>query len=84
MRGDWKDDAMRFEGLDKAAQREAEAKLAAAGYCVEVVDRATEEVVHKVGKGLAYTAAEKTERGMSINLDHGKFYTRITRTEWEA
>lgn len=27
MRGDWKDDAMRFEGLDKAAQREAEATL---------------------------------------------------------
>lgn len=57
---------------------------AVAGYCVEVIDRATHEVVHTVGKSMSYAKAEKVQGGMAINLDHEKFYTRITRTEWEA
>lgn len=81
MRGDWKDEAMRFEALDKAVMRQ----VASAGYCVEVVDRVTEQVTHTVGKDrpMAFNKADKVQSGMNINLDHDKFYTRLIRVSWD-
>lgn len=46
------------------------------GYRVEIVETATDEVVETVGDN-AYRTAERIERGININLNHEKFYTRI-------
>lgn len=47
---------------------------------VEIVQRATEDEPEEVVETLTCATereAEKVERGVNINLDHERFYTRI-------
>lgn len=47
-------------------------------YYIEVVERTTKKVVDTVGKDTPMTGdrADRVERGMLINMDRARFYTR--------
>lgn len=47
---------------------------------VEVVSYETEQVVHVV-KIPAGASAERVDRGVNINLDHDRFFTRLVDVE---
>ncbi len=47
---------------------------------VEVVSYETEQVVHVVPVP-AGASAEHVDRGVNINLDHERFFTRVVDTE---
>jgi hypothetical protein len=49
-------------------------------FYVEVLKIGTDEIVRRLGPHDERTA-ERVERGVSINLDHEKFYTRIVEDE---
>ena len=50
-------------------------------YWVEVVEYETDEVVSRVGPEISERQAERLERGMNINLNHDRFFTRIDEVE---
>lgn len=50
------------------------------GYFVEVVEDATGEVVKRMGP-MSRRKAERVEDGVSINMNHEAFHTRIVEGE---
>lgn len=46
-------------------------------YSVEIVARATGEVINRIECGNSYRDAERVERGVLINNNHKDFFTRI-------
>ena len=54
---------------------------ARASYYVAVIDRDTEEVVHRIGEHMTLRRAERVEDGANINLHHAKFYTEVRRED---
>lgn len=63
-----------------AHQRSAEAQAAQkrenAAYRVEIVRESTGEVEHSMPSA-TLRSAQQLERGVNINLDHERYYTRI-------
>lgn len=47
-------------------------------YYVEIVEHGTGTVVKRMGP-MAEQKADRVEGGVSINLDHERFYTRVVR-----
>ena len=47
-------------------------------FTVEVVEYASSNVVHRIPCNGSKRDAEKTESGVNRNLNHEKFYTRIS------
>lgn len=49
-------------------------------YYVEIVARKDDKVVRRMGP-MSEHKADKVESGANINLDHERFYTRVTEEE---
>ena len=45
---------------------------------VEIVDSSTDAVVKRLGPFGSENLTEKADRGVNVNLDHARFYTRTT------
>ena len=50
-------------------------------YFVEIVEYETDEVALRLGPEINERQAERLERGMNINLNHDRFFTRIDEVE---
>ena len=48
-----------------------------ADFFVEIVEYETGDVVKRMSAGPRKSRAEKMDRGVNINLNHKRFYTRI-------
>ncbi len=45
--------------------------------CVEIVDSETDEVIEKLGPYATQRQAERADDGVSRNLNHDKYFTRL-------
>ena len=55
--------------------------MATERYLVEVVDYETEEVVDRIKVDGTKRKAERVERGVNINMNHDRYFTRVVLAE---
>lgn len=55
--------------------------MATERYFVEVVDYETEEVVDRIKVDGTKRKAERVERGVNINMNHDRYFTRVVLAE---
>lgn len=47
-------------------------------FYVEIAEKKTHKVIEKIGPYSSERMAEKSERGVNINLNHDEYYTDVT------
>ena len=50
-------------------------------YIIQIIESATGEIVKEFEPQSSEHNADRVNRGVNINLDHERFYTRIKNTE---